>query len=162
VDLLRGELGAADAAGALERVLERVLFEVHVRRVPPPGGYEAYIADERLEAARRNDDASAQARRAAIVGAVGFVLLLAAIPLADALEVSRGELEQRGVRLAETNRRLRGAFTELEHSKQQAILELSTPCCSSPRTCCSPRSASAGPAYYADLRRGVESATRRG
>jgi len=47
--------------------------------------------------------------------------------MAAALEVSRGELEQRGVRLGEANRRLREAFAELERSKQQAILELSTP-----------------------------------
>ena len=31
------------------------------------------------------------------------------------------------MRLGEANRRLREAFAELEHSKQQAILELSTP-----------------------------------
>jgi CHASE3 domain sensor protein/anti-anti-sigma regulatory factor len=47
--------------------------------------------------------------------------------MAAALEVSRTELEQRGVRLGETNRQLRAAYEELERSKQQAILELSTP-----------------------------------
>jgi anti-anti-sigma regulatory factor/CHASE3 domain sensor protein len=47
--------------------------------------------------------------------------------MADALEVSRDELERRGVRLAETNAQLRAAYRELEHSKHQAILELSTP-----------------------------------
>lgn len=139
--------------------------------------YEAYIAQERREATSRNDDASAQATRAAIVGGAGFLVLLAAIPLgllylirvvvtpvgdvaraaerraagelgvrapvagageagrlarsfntmADALEVSRAELEQRGIRLGEINRDLRGALADLERSKQQAILELSTP-----------------------------------
>ena len=47
--------------------------------------------------------------------------------MAAALEVSRTELEQRGVRLSDANRRLRAAFADLERSKQQAILELSTP-----------------------------------
>jgi anti-anti-sigma regulatory factor/CHASE3 domain sensor protein len=47
--------------------------------------------------------------------------------MADALEVSREELERRGIRLAETNDQLRAAYRELERSKQQAILELSTP-----------------------------------
>ena len=47
--------------------------------------------------------------------------------MAAALEVSRTELEQRGLRIGETNRQLRAAFAELERSKQQAILELSTP-----------------------------------
>ena len=47
--------------------------------------------------------------------------------MAAALEVSRTELEQRGVRLGDANRRLRAAFADLERSKQQAILELSTP-----------------------------------
>ena len=47
--------------------------------------------------------------------------------MADALEVSRGELEARGVRLGETNEQLRVALRDVEHSKAQAILELSTP-----------------------------------
>lgn len=47
--------------------------------------------------------------------------------MADALEVSRDELERRGVRLGETNAQLRAAYADLERSKQQAILELSTP-----------------------------------
>ena len=47
--------------------------------------------------------------------------------MADALEVSRTELEHRGVRLGDTNRELRNAYKELERSKQQTILELSTP-----------------------------------
>ena len=47
--------------------------------------------------------------------------------MADALEVSRTELEHRGVRLGDTNRELRNTYKELERSKQQTILELSTP-----------------------------------
>jgi rsbT co-antagonist protein RsbR len=47
--------------------------------------------------------------------------------MADALEVSRTELEQRGIRLADANTALRGALADLERSKQEAILELSTP-----------------------------------
>ena len=139
--------------------------------------YEAYIGEERRRADRRNDDAGDSATLAAVVGGIGFLLLLAAVPLAllylsravvapvravgeaaqrlaggedrvrapetgageagalarafnsmaAALEVSRTELEQRGVRLGDANRRLRAAFAELERSKQQAILELSTP-----------------------------------
>ena len=139
--------------------------------------YEDYIAEERDRATARDDDARASATLAAVVGGVGFLLLIAAVPLAllylsravvapvravgeaaqrlaggdvavrapeqgageagalarafntmaAALEVSRTELEQRGVRLGEANRRLREAFAELERSKQQAILELSTP-----------------------------------
>ena len=143
-----------------------------VRRI-----YEAYIGEERRRAGRRNADAGDSATLAAVIGGAGFLLLLAAVPLAllylsravvapvravgeaaqrlaggedrvrapeagagevgalarafnsmaAALEVSRTELEQRGVRLGEANRRLRAAFAELERSKQQAILELSTP-----------------------------------
>jgi HAMP domain-containing protein len=143
-----------------------------VRRV-----YEDYIAEERDRATARDDDARRSATLAAVVGGAGFLLLIAAVPLAllylsravvapvravgdaaqrlaggdvavrspeqgageagalarafnsmaAALEVSRTELEQRGVRLGEANRRLRDAFAELERSEQQAILELSTP-----------------------------------
>jgi anti-anti-sigma regulatory factor/CHASE3 domain sensor protein len=160
----RAELVAASAEG--KRRLDALRTQ-----------YETYIASEQAEAQRRNDEASGQASRARIVGVIGFLLLLAAIPLsllylmrvvvapvrgvadaaerlasgdpgaraqeagagevgqlarsfnamADALEVSRGELEQRGIRLGETNRQLRDAFADLERSKQQAILELSTP-----------------------------------
>ena len=163
-DRPRAELAAATAEG--KRRLDALRAE-----------YEGYIADERAAAARRNDQAGSEANRAAVIGAIGFVLLLVAIPLAllylmrvvvapvrevtraaerrasgehgarapvagagevgqlarsfntmaDALEVSRDELEQRGIRLGETNKQLRAALADLERSKQQAILELSTP-----------------------------------
>ena len=163
-DRPRAELGRATEAGKAR--LDAV------RRL-----YEDYIAEERREVARRDDDAGTSATVAAVVGGIGFLALLAAIPLAllflsravvapvravgeaarrlaegeervrapeagagevgalarsfnsmaAALEVSRTELEARGVRLGETNRQLGAAFAELERSKQQAILELSTP-----------------------------------
>lgn len=47
--------------------------------------------------------------------------------MATALELNRKELESRGVSLAQANEQLRVAFAELERSKQQAILDLSTP-----------------------------------
>jgi anti-anti-sigma regulatory factor/CHASE3 domain sensor protein len=47
--------------------------------------------------------------------------------MATALEVSRSELEARGIRLGDTNKQLREALREVERSKAQAILELSTP-----------------------------------
>jgi anti-anti-sigma factor len=141
------------------------------------GRFAGFIGAERQLVARRNDDARASATRAAVIGGVGFLALLAAVPLAllylsravvapvravgaaaqrlaggdasarapeqgageagalarsfnsmaAALEISRDELEQRGLSLGDANRRLRAAYAELERSKQQAILELSTP-----------------------------------
>src|SRR6185436_4319675 len=44
--------------------------------------YEAYVAEERRGVAARDDDASASATLAAVVGGLGFLALLAAIPLA--------------------------------------------------------------------------------
>ena len=163
-DRSRAELVAATEVGKAR------LDEVRRR-------YEAYIGTERRRVTQRNDDARASATLAAAVGGVGFLLLLAAVPLAliylsravvapvravgeaarrlasgegrvrapeagagevgalarsfnsmaAALEVSRTELEQRGIRLGDTNRQLRAALEDLERSKQQAILELSTP-----------------------------------
>jgi len=163
-DRSRPEL-AASASGAKARL------------DPLRSRFAAFIAAERRRTAELERAADATARRAAILGVICFVLLLAAVPLslayllrsvvapvraigdaarrlaagepkarapesgagevgalahafnamAGALEVSRTELEHRGVRLVETNRQLRGAFAELERSKQRAILELSTP-----------------------------------
>ena len=79
------------------------------------------------DAARRLADGEERVRAPeAGAGEVG-ALARSFNSMAAALEVSRTELEQRGVRLGEANRQLRAAFAELEHSKQQAILELSTP-----------------------------------
>jgi len=47
--------------------------------------------------------------------------------MADALAIGRTELETRGIRLGDANRRLRDTLAQLERSKAQAILELSTP-----------------------------------
>ncbi len=139
--------------------------------------FETVIATELRRVDQLERDADATATRARIVGAVTFLLLLAAIPLAllyllrvvvapvrdvsraaerlaagegdarapeagagevgalarsfnamaSALEVSRDELEARGVRLGDTNKQLRQALRDVERSKAQAILELSTP-----------------------------------
>jgi CHASE3 domain sensor protein/anti-anti-sigma regulatory factor len=160
----RPELVAA--AEAARRQLDRIR-----------AGFGSFLSVERATAGRLDADASATARRAAVIGVVCFLILLAAIPLgltylarvvvapvravgaaarnlaggdlsarapaagagevaalarafnsmADALEVSRTELERRGVRLTETNRDLRAAYANLEASKREAILALSTP-----------------------------------
>ena len=121
----------ADATADRARIIGIITFLLLLAAVPAALLYllRVVVAPVRAvgEAAQRLAGGEPQAR--APEGGAGEVAALARSfnSMAAALEVSRAELETRGVRLGETNEQLRAALQDLERSKAQAILELSTP-----------------------------------
>ena len=121
----------AEATANRARIIGVVTFLLLLAAVPAGLFYllRVVVAPVRAvgDAARRLAGGEPQAR--APEGGAGEVAELARTfnSMAAALEVSRAELETRGVRLGETNQQLRAALKDLEHSKAQAILELTTP-----------------------------------
>lgn len=121
----------AEATANRARIIGVVTFLLLLAAVPAALFYllRVVVAPVRAvgDAARRLAGGEPQAR--APEGGAGEVAALARSfnSMAAALEVGRAELETRGVRLGETNQQLRAALHDLERSKAQAILELTTP-----------------------------------